>query len=656
MRDIFITSSILILAILLIRFLVKGKINPCIQYALWLLVVIRLVLPVPLWNSRFSIMNLFPAVLSDGVTEVGEYNRSDVLTGESDYNQFDMATEASEYNRSDVVTGGNEHNQSGAAAGASEYNQSSMAAGGSVYTHSGTVYALNKVYMYIGKLLPFIWIAGILITGGYMLFYQRKWKRYLNENRIPLDGLDGMEKYRGNLSVYTVEGLPSPCLSGRSIYLTDKMAENKEELEHILAHEYCHYRQLDSIWVTVRCILTIIYWFNPLVWAAAYISKQDSELACDEAAIRMLGEKERISYGKTLIRLVSDDVQDLCRIGIVSTMSGGEKGIKERISLIAKKPKYFVPAAVVVLAAAAVLAAVTFSGAGEKDERLTASEDKQISEENKTSEDHLEGNSDTVLSMQDNDALNGEALAAGGDDKTIDSGEENMEEPESELINDEMTAQHDSVSQEKLELESIKQELEAEYEAIKAEYEKVKAEYETIKSEGLQEAEPQLVKMQEDIKAKEQELEKQLSVLEKKAKAKEQLLTYTNPCPEYTRISDTFGERIHPLTGETRMHNGIDLAAAEGADIVAAAEGYVHLTGFDAERGNYIVLYHALNGEYTYYENCGEVLAKQGEEVTQGQKIATIGISGRSTGSHLHFALSRNGEYVEPVIDGVYGM
>ena len=123
-------------------------------------------------------------------------------------------------------------------------------------------------------------------------------------------------------------------------------------------------------------------------------------------------------------------------------------------------------------------------------------------------------------------------------------------------------------------------------------------------------------------------------------------IIYHTPC-NYTRISDVFGSRVHPITGEIREHEGIDFVAAEGTDIKAAADGVVYETGFSAEYGNYVVLLH-INGDMTYYCYCQGVTVKKDDQVERGDKIATVGSSGRSTGPHLHFALSRNGFFVNP--------
>lgn len=118
-------------------------------------------------------------------------------------------------------------------------------------------------------------------------------------------------------------------------------------------------------------------------------------------------------------------------------------------------------------------------------------------------------------------------------------------------------------------------------------------------------------------------------------------------CPvEGSRISEAYGERIHPKTQERMMHSGLDFAAEKGTPVKAAADGTVFETGFDAYCGNYLILQHD-NGDMTYYAHCDEIIAEMGAEVVQGEQIATVGNTGASTGPHLHFAVSRDGRFVE---------
>ena len=115
----------------------------------------------------------------------------------------------------------------------------------------------------------------------------------------------------------------------------------------------------------------------------------------------------------------------------------------------------------------------------------------------------------------------------------------------------------------------------------------------------------------------------------------------------YTYISDSFGTRIHPVTEEETFHSGVDFVADKGTAVTAAADGKVVKTGYDAENGNYIIVQH-INGDMTYYAMCETIVASEGDEVKRGEQIATVGSTGKSTGPHLHFAVSRDGSYIEP--------
>lgn len=119
------------------------------------------------------------------------------------------------------------------------------------------------------------------------------------------------------------------------------------------------------------------------------------------------------------------------------------------------------------------------------------------------------------------------------------------------------------------------------------------------------------------------------------------------PCPSYTRISDDYGMRIHPTLGISKMHNGIDLAAPSGSSILAAYDGTVVAASYSSTMGNYIMIDHG-SGLYTIYMHASSLSVSKGAEVTKGQKIASVGSTGRSTGPHLHFGVRLNGSYVSP--------
>lgn len=97
-----------------------------------------------------------------------------------------------------------------------------------------------------------------------------------------------------------------------------------------------------------------------------------------------------------------------------------------------------------------------------------------------------------------------------------------------------------------------------------------------------------------------------------------------------------------------KLHSGIDIPADQGAVILAAADGTVTETGFDAARGNYLVLDHG-DGLTTLYAHCRNVDVKEGDTVKVGEMVATVGSTGMSTGPHLHFEVRQDGEAQNPV-------
>jgi murein DD-endopeptidase MepM/ murein hydrolase activator NlpD len=112
-------------------------------------------------------------------------------------------------------------------------------------------------------------------------------------------------------------------------------------------------------------------------------------------------------------------------------------------------------------------------------------------------------------------------------------------------------------------------------------------------------------------------------------------------------VSSRYGARIDPFTGHTQFHHGIDLAAPLGSEVLAAREGRVIFTGFDEVYGNYIVLQHA-NGYQTLYGHLKNSLVRLNQEVVLGMIIGEVGVTGQTTGPHLHFEVRRKGVSTDP--------
>ena len=331
------SSCALILAVLLLRRLLRGRIGPGLQYALWLLVLVRLLLPVSFGAALVSVQNL--------VRDADERAASQVVTY---VNQTAPDPVPSEPAPAQSATAQPQYTQSAAAP------QPQPEAPLTVTARPVTLSDILRCAWYAGMAAMALWLIATNLA-----FRARLAKR---ARRIEYPGC--------KLPLYITEAVETPCLFGvlrPAIYLTPEAASEPVTLAHSVEHELSHYRHGDHIWALLRCLCLVLHWYNPLVWLAAALSRRDAELACDEATIRRLGEAERAAYGRTLIRISCERRATLLRTA--TTMNCGKSGLRERIALIAKRPKTAAYALVILILAAIAVTGCTFTGAqaGEPD-------------------------------------------------------------------------------------------------------------------------------------------------------------------------------------------------------------------------------------------------------------------------------------------------
>lgn len=117
---------------------------------------------------------------------------------------------------------------------------------------------------------------------------------------------------------------------------------------------------------------------------------------------------------------------------------------------------------------------------------------------------------------------------------------------------------------------------------------------------------------------------------------------------QYTRLTSPFGYRYHPITGDWRMHYGVDLSAPTGTPIYASRSGEVTVADYqEGGAGNYVSINHG-DGYASIYMHMTHYVVAVGEQVTAGQLIGYCGATGGATGPHLHFGISYRGTYVNP--------
>jgi murein DD-endopeptidase MepM/ murein hydrolase activator NlpD len=112
-------------------------------------------------------------------------------------------------------------------------------------------------------------------------------------------------------------------------------------------------------------------------------------------------------------------------------------------------------------------------------------------------------------------------------------------------------------------------------------------------------------------------------------------------------ISSVFGNRLHPVYGYWRMHNGIDMACAQGTPIYASRGALVEVSVYSSSAGNYVQINHG-DGYRSVYMHMTHYIVYAGQYVQAGQVIGYVGSTGASTGPHLHWGVSYNGVYFNP--------
>ena len=332
-----VSSSVLILVVIALRYVLRGKLSLRMQYALWLLVLVRLLVPVSFGASDLSVMNAVP-------------ERAPTVQQGTD--------------RQDIAGERNDAPANASTVGVPAQSMSEAAPPNLVQNvTTATVTAPTVEKTDWARIAKTVWLAGAAALGLVFLAVNLRFGKKLRRSRERVEETDAC------LPVYESGETDTPCLFGvakPSIYVTPDTRTEAETLRYALAHEQTHYRHGDNLWAVLRGVCLALHWYNPLVWWAAELSRRDAELACDEATIRRIGESERAAYGRTLIRMTCEKRPALLVTATMMTDSG--KGLKERISLLVKKPKTAAYTAVAVLLIAGLSVACTFTGGRENAE------------------------------------------------------------------------------------------------------------------------------------------------------------------------------------------------------------------------------------------------------------------------------------------------
>ena len=301
-----VVSSLLILLIFILRFVFKDKINAKLQYALWIIVAVRLLIPFDFQWTLETKDTLPQTHILESISE----NKADLR--EKNEKEFEVTN--------------NETNK--------DIYHSSI---NNTATESTTHLSI------ISNILFITWIIGIVcmlvLFGIHNVSFHKRVKRTLMSYKISDNSYNKAAKMIGlkhTIPVCFSPSLNSPCIIGifhPVIVLTESIIYDVEKTKLALLHEMVHYKQKDNFFRLLGYILCAFYWFNPLVWLAAETARNDAELSCDTRVVQKLNNSEHFNYCMMLLSINGNKNQ------IVAAMSTGGRKMKKRIDMILKPPQ-----------------------------------------------------------------------------------------------------------------------------------------------------------------------------------------------------------------------------------------------------------------------------------------------------------------------------
>ncbi len=387
MAEWIITSSVLILLVIAMRHFFRKKLAMRVWYALWLLVAVRLLVPVSFAESSLSILNLFWFAEDTGGQET-EADQRDAQLGADMAGLRQGLVEAAAGVLPKAVKGSIAKTETwilNSGPGKSEAPGSVGGTGGQqisagvldakdpaaeesygtfgakeLATENESIAPVWQTVLKGHSVFWYLWLLGTVLSAGSVLMLNRRYRKRVYRSRKRFNAGD-----KSRIQVYVSAVVDSPCMFGLvhpAVYLSTEAAARPKALGYVLCHENVHYRHHDNLWVAVRAACLCLHWYNPLVWIAAAMSEQDGELACDERTLEILGQDERIRYGRALLDFSAGGSVWQRGWKLSTAMSSGKKLLKERLMVIVREPGKHAGAMAAVLLLTALFGTATFTG------------------------------------------------------------------------------------------------------------------------------------------------------------------------------------------------------------------------------------------------------------------------------------------------------
>lgn len=383
MKEILITSSVLIFVLLALRWVFAKRVSRVLIYGAWALVALRLLIPVQIGKIDFSILTSAKTV-TEAITQIEQRPVSgqtkeevyeDIVADYIEKDQTVFIPEVQEQIRQEISLGTVSREEILDKIQQARSDQEIFIPEVQAQVQQQVEQTADPITL--GQIATVVWLVGVGAMTVWFVVVNLRHSRILRRNREKL-------ACDSSIAVYVSEKVSSPCLMGLLrpvVYLTPASAAKEETCRHVLTHELTHYRHGDHIWSLVRCLCLCVYWFNPLVWVAAWCSRRDCELACDEGALKRLGSYERIAYGKSLLEVVSYASAPAHLMQTATAMNETKKQLKERVEFIVRKQKRSLVAAVSMVLVCVVVSGCAMSGPSAKEAERSIEVNYQLEKE-----------------------------------------------------------------------------------------------------------------------------------------------------------------------------------------------------------------------------------------------------------------------------------
>ncbi len=317
-----ISSSLLIGLVVLFRKLFRKTLAPGVIYALWLIPLLRLLIPFggwefPAFGTAADFFNMPYALVTEWMDE-GRATEKHLSNenAESAWVQQKEPKASTGVKVFDAVTP-EENKQPGTASDFVKPLQKEV-----------KVSVAGQSQM----LLLCLWLLGSGMLGGYVIHQNRRLNKMTKEME-PVEEVEGIRVcVSDRLSVPCLFGLRSPkILVPREIY------QDRRLYPYVLQHELAHFHQKDHFWTAIKLLMCVIYWWNPLVWLGAICVEEDAELACDSKALKGQMPEERKMYGYALLQMLGTAEKENQHLCAATSMGGSRRSMKRRIEEISQK-------------------------------------------------------------------------------------------------------------------------------------------------------------------------------------------------------------------------------------------------------------------------------------------------------------------------------